>query len=303
MRRVLFTALLVLAGLGAGLQFWRLKSVSEGDGRQAPGTVPDTRLGQSSGTSPGILPRGTAGQALPTGDGSKSKEIADLVDCRGRDLKPHEKELLYGLLRDPKQPSDLEPLHLYVLKNNILNRLRNEPEASIEVETVMVEMFENRDQPAVLRDYAIQHLACWYADGHPSERVLRALTQALSEIDSSIAGTALLGLADLADSYPEVSADRVAQAAYEIAASPATGELSKIAALRVGGKLKIDALRETARELAQTGSTIPLRIAAIATLGDLPDPQALSFLQSLEGGPDPRLAFAARSALDRSVPR
>jgi len=54
-----------------------------------------------------------------------------------------------------------------------------------------------------------------------------------------------------------------------------------------------------ARMLAQAGETVPLRMAAIATIADLGDATDLELLQSFAASPEKRIATIAQSALKR----
>jgi hypothetical protein len=55
----------------------------------------------------------------------------------------------------------------------------------------------------------------------------------------------------------------------------------------------------TARTLAQTGSTTPLRMAATATIGDLGDKSDIELLESLGAGSEKQIKPIAESALKR----
>ena len=127
----------------------------------------------------------------------------------------------------------------------------------------------------------------------------QALWQAAEETDSSIAGTALLALNDLAQNNAEFEKDKIARTALKLAGNEQCGELARITAVQICGQTDATQAAPLILQLAQNAGSIPLRITAIAALGDLGDRSAEGFLQQIAAGNEDRLKPAAESALKR----
>ena len=87
--------------------------------------------------------------------------------------------------------------------------------------------------------------------------------------------------------------------AVTLANDEETCEATRITAFRLCGKLKCSNALETARIVTQTGSTLPLRMAAIATLGDLGEQRDLEYLQAVIENDAPRLKPVMAAAVNK----
>lgn len=224
-------------------------------------------------------------------------------------LSDADRQGLYAFLLQ-RSPLD-EGQQGHVLKNELLNALcaLNPPPAGLG--SLLAQMYRDRNQNVVLRDYAVQHLVSFYKQ---IERVAETereswrgeqaqardvLWEALGENDSSIAGTALLGLAQLSEERPQAfDRERIGAAALQLSGQGA-GELTRIAALQVSARLGINDARPVLMQTAQQGQSIPLRISAIGALGVLGDAQAVPLLNGFLEGPEERLRLPARRALQQ----
>ena len=86
------------------------------------------------------------------------------------------------------------------LRNQMLNALRRDVRYAAVAVPELVSQAADKEQDEGLRDYALQHLAAWVPNLPPAERAaaLGALKAALKNPLGTYAGTALLGLHDLA---------------------------------------------------------------------------------------------------------
>jgi hypothetical protein len=159
-----------------------------------------------------------------------------------------------------------------------------------------------------MRDYALQHIPPVYQRANTQEKLdlQNVLWQATAETDSSIAGTSLLTLLELTAADPAVDRGRVADAALKLAADNRTGELSRITAVQVCGRMNVDQALPVVEQLAQEAPSMPLRIAATAALGDYAMNAAPpvsadinSLLVRVAASSEPRQTLAAQSALHR----
>ena len=216
------------------------------------------------------------------------------------ELTGPEIELFYRYLRTPATNSP-ESENEHWLRNNMMDKLTGQPTRPAGLPDVLVAIYQDKNQDVVMRDYAIQHMNPAYAQARPDEKaVLRqALWQAVEETDSSIAGTALLALNNLAQNNAEFEKDKIAETALKLAGDEQCGELSRITAVQICGRTGTTQAEPLALQLAQSAGSIPLRITAIAALGDLGDRSVKAFLQQIAAGGEDRLKPAAESALKR----
>ncbi len=195
-----------------------------------------------------------------------------------------------------------------VLKNDTLNALQRQNPPARELGRLLIDVYRDKEQDVVLRDYAVQHLFTWYEQVAAQEftpplidaaQIQQILTKALDETSSSIAGTALLAFDRLAQSHPEFDRERVGAAALNLLRNPASSELAQISAIQVCAELKLKEAVPAAMELAQTAASIPLRISAIGAIGNAGENQQLDLLAKLAASDNAAVKLAANSALNQ----
>jgi hypothetical protein len=216
------------------------------------------------------------------------------------ELTGPEIESFYRYLRMPATNSpELENEHW--LRNDMMDKLAGQPTLPAGLPNELVAIYQDKNQDVVMRDYAIQHMNPAYAQAGSEEKAAlrQALWQATDESDSSIAGTALLALNNLAQNNSEFEKDKIAGTALKLAEDEQCGELSRITAVQICGRTGATRAELLALQLAQSAPSIPLRITAIAALGDLGDRSVETFLQQIAAGSEDRLKPAAESALKR----
>jgi hypothetical protein len=212
------------------------------------------------------------------------------------DMSLEQRGMLVEFLRQHRLPEDVSQAQWIELKNEAWNRLRNDLGSHALFEGVALSVFENADQPEVLRNYALQHLGAWLLDGYASERVLHRMWRALEEVQSSIAGTALIGLASAGAESRGVSAEWLSSAALDLARNREASEASLIAALQVLGEWKnARGMAMAAEVAADRARSVPVRLAALAAAAGAFGAKGWdSRIQSLETEQDDRLKNAAR---------
>jgi len=187
------------------------------------------------------------------------------------------------------------------LRNVMLDELVEQPSLPADLAAELVSIYQNQEQDVVMRDYAIQHMDPAYDQASAEEKAAlsRALWQATGETDSSIAGTALLALNNLAQNDTEFDRNRIAQTALKLAGDEKCGGLARITAVQLCGQMGVTQAAPLALQLAQNAGSIPLRISAIAALGDLGGRDTETFLQEIAAGSEDRLKPAAETALKK----
>jgi hypothetical protein len=222
-------------------------------------------------------------------------------------LTVEDRQALYNFLR---QQSPLDKSQAgHVLKNQLLDTLCALNPLPEGLEDVLAQVYQDRSQNVVLRDYAVQHMVAFYEqmekvpdDSQPAKqndlsKVQRALWEALNETDSSIAGTALLGLEQLSEERVEFDQNRIAAKALQLAGGNDTGELTRITAFQVCARLNVQDALPLLEQAASQGQSISLRISAIGALGTMGNDQAVPLLNRLLNGTEERLKLPAQQAL------
>jgi len=216
---------------------------------------------------------------------------------------------LYDWLRQPGPDDSIQRGHVF--KNEVMDDLCEMKPLPDGLGDLLAEVYRDPAQNVVIRDYAVQHLAEFYTqrarelEGIPAglqgdlQRARDVLWEAVGETDSSIAGTALLGLRRLSESHQEFDRAQIGATALQLARNGRTGELTRITALQVAASLEGDQILPTAMELARNGESIALRISAVAALGMASNAEAVPLLTELAERGEPRLRPAARHALGR----
>ena len=194
-----------------------------------------------------------------------------------------------------------------VLKNDLMDVLVENPSISLPLSQNLVHLLEDASQNIVIRDYALQHLFTLFerlGDAPQRQEVLdtrealrTTFRNALGEKDSSIAGTALVGLARLANQSSEFSKAQIGADALRLVRDENVGELTRISALQVCGQLNQVGAAAYALALAERGTTVSIQISAIGTLGMLGGPGEATFLERFTKGENERLRPAAATAL------
>jgi len=285
-------------------------------GLMSPGRVSTIRREAGTGNThlspagePGSMPAAVAMTPLVPGrislvvNGNGSAGFAERVNAVhaiGPDLTTEENDAFYRYLQTPAKDSpDAEGENW--LRNEMLDKLVQQAVVTNALSQLFVALYRDTAQDDVLRDYAVQHMAPVYVrvDANEQAGLQAALWQAVGETDTSIAGTALLALCELAQTNPEFDKSRIAEAALKLAGDEQSGELARITAVQMCGRMGVTSAAPVVLQLAQNSGSVPLRIAAIAALGDVGDGETQPFLLQLAGGSDERLKPAAESALKR----
>jgi hypothetical protein len=197
--------------------------------------------------------------------------------------------------------------------NEILNLLRSQSGGVPGLAETMLKMAEEDTNP-VLRMYALQHIAMWIPD-EPSGESRKAMIDYLRQLsllpDDPLAGSAVLFLSDLerGKKLPKGFAPdgMIAETALRIASDATASPDVRIAALHAcvdqgvgeGMANRRPEIAATARLIAaDTSLMIPLRKAAIHTIGMFGTEEDAALLESLSVNA-PTLADATKPAMGK----
>jgi len=218
-------------------------------------------------------------------------------------LTQPQRELFYDFLQSRQLPEGLQSHHLHALKNEMLNRLREQTSPPAKLTQTMIDLFLDQEQDPVIREYTLQHLSLWYekATVKEKERCRDVFWGALQEErETNIAGTALIALYHLQPSETAIDRAHLEEAARNLAQDDACSRASRLTALQICGQLGLKEIIPLAMDLAEPlDQPLTLRAAAIASLGDLGDPAAYAFLQERMNDENKIIRRAASSALSR----
>jgi HEAT repeats len=255
-----------------------------GPAPSAPDTVPE-----SVRPIVAAVPAGTFAERVKT------------VRALPADLTAQEIHAFYTYLLTPAQSGAENRQQENWLRNEMMDKLVEAPALPAGLARVLVAIYQDPTQDIVMRDYAVQHMMPVYARASAEEKATlqQTLWQAVEETDSSIAGTALLALRDLAQDHREFEQNQLGEAALKLAGDDRCGDLSRITALQLCGRMGMDQAAPLLLQLSQKAGSVPLQIAAIAALGDVGNAEAQNYLRQLASQPDPRLRPALETALKK----
>lgn len=309
-RFIFAAAVLCIAGLAV---FFVVRQQSATTPKTAPAQVPRvvitttlpahrTLAGQSlDGTEQPAPPPLALSNVLLAQSGLSYAQRLAVIHALPAELGAAEHTALLATVSAPGAVPGLTPSQSHAFKNDSLNALLRQPDPArrAEVAARLRTLAVDPAQDPVMRDYSLQHLASLgpvFDDGSTH-------LAALDGTDSALAATALLHLlarersGDLTDPLRT----RAAATALRLASDASVPEPSRATALQVCARLKLTEARPLAETLARSDrASFPLRIAAVAALGDLGgDAATRDYLTSLTTGPERRLRVPAQAALKR----
>ena len=272
------------------------KSKPVASGPSTPENLPKLRLSYNTNQIPQSL-------SVIMGTAQKTDYFTRIkaVHALGRGLSDDEIQALFMLLNCKQDQDSLSLEQLNALKNDVVNTLKSQTQKPLDLANNLMAMYYDKTHDDVWRDYCVQHLGGFYPKiGNADEqRMARDLFWcATHETDSSIAGTALIVLANNMD-QPDIARDAVANKALLLSEDAKCGELAKITSLQICAKLGDKKVLPTARHIASSGASVPLRMSAIAAVGTLGDESDRAMLEKYVTSTDTRLRTAAQSALKR----
>ena len=172
----------------------------------------------------------------------------------------------------------------YELRNNMLNKLREHPADPRAVTETLLKIYYDSNQGAVMRSYAIQHIAGWIRTGEldsgAREKLLGAIREAAAGVDKpAIGGAGLIALRKVG-----TEEDAGAFAMNALNSGNACPE-SRISAFQVCAELGVDKAIGPARAaLADRNAPTVLRMSAVNVLAKLGGPADERLLQEISTG-------------------
>lgn len=222
-----------------------------------------------------------------------------LASLKG-ELTEDEIDELCRFVEDVPAVKDMNEQLLALLNNEILNRLSKEKTSGARVQSALLSVQANSAQPAVMRDYAIQHLGLRYEAGYPDQEASRrAFWDRVDEDFVTVGGTALLALHRIAlrDLLPAEEKQLLTEKATASLKRVGATDPSRMASLEILRHNKVPEGLLAARKILSGRESTPLTIAAVAAIGDLGAIEDVALLRKPQLAADPRYASVASNAL------
>jgi hypothetical protein len=223
---------------------------------------------------------------------------------------------LYQLLSQGAAEAEV-PEHGYVIANDIMAQLLSHETDPTRFADKLTSLISDREQPEVVRDYAVQYLASWLnprsaqatkvlAAPSPeiAAQVLKSLVTAATDPalgQTTIPGTTLMMLVDLTRSGSGVDCrESIATLrpwfGQALAYSSTLSQSVRVSAVIAAGVLAPDEFRPILRKIAyQPDGSAALQLPALASLGQSGEATDLPQLQNI-AATQPALAYAAADA-------
>ena len=211
-------------------------------------------------------------KTLPRGDDYKA--MLGQVSALGENLSEKQIVDLYGFLRTPLRDfKDMDAPTVASLKNQVMDKLLEQQTLPADYGAEMIGLYRNRANDMLLRNFAVQHLdryasalairGGYDATSGDAVKIRSTMDAASRETESSIGGTALLGLERLSQLDPKIDRAAIATRAASCAANASTHLQTRIAAVQLCGEMQIKSSVSTLRALAddQSANTV-LRLSA-----------------------------------------
>lgn len=244
--------------------------------------------------------RGRVDSVTADGPNITLSERLDALYALSPKISIEQSQRLFTFLRSTKIPQGLETQHVWALKNDLLNTLREQNEPSPEYEQVLRDILNNPAQDSVMRDYALQHARPWYPLSANKAHVLALLWGSARGKDGSLPGTAMLSLFGIWQEYPsDVSPVELGALALQVAKDETSHIDARISCLQICGKIGYEPALSYAIQTAQKGKVTQFRMSAIATIGDIGDKKQTPLLNKLAKDSDPGLVKSATAAIKR----
>lgn len=226
----------------------------------------------------------------------KQRRLA--LDSLPREIDLEERGELVRFLRNNSSPESMSPQQIYVLKNDIMNYLVENHPGDPFLSEALVDMVNDENQDRVVRDYAVQHLAALYEHVPENDEIFSQLLFAAQPDTPEIAGSAVLGIADILSKDPNLPRESFEQLLADKLKSPATSENLKATLIQVGLRQNQALIDDDLVGVFQETDNYVLKLSTLAAMGKVKSPYYLNFLKEIAAGEDAYLGRAARQALN-----
>ena len=174
-------------------------------------------------------------RAMPVTSSIKQEEVNNLLVHGGR------------------LTSSMCPAELASEKNQIMDELLNQPQIPSDYGDVMIELYRDKSQDVLTRDFAVQHIGLYAqtlarrgeydADAAESRKLRAALFDAVGETRTIVAAAAFRALADIAVFDPLVDESRLDSLLAACTADASSDPASRAMAVQLCGERRVRSSR------------------------------------------------------------
>ena len=255
--------------------------------------------------------------------GSFSSFRDQLVKCLSRrsyhelsELSP-DRILALLFLLEPELPQVFNQSQYYLLVEEVMSVFDSQMPVAPKYQEVLIAMLKDDRHDEVVRDYALQHVISIYWKVDDNKPLDDRIYESFMYSTEGLAGTALLGLLEIAEqggsnqSSGKANAiglmrrlkglgDEFRQRVIEMVSSPQTSMNTRVTALAVAGKYFPEDVLDVALGYAEDeASGFMLRISALGAIHAASSDRTLFVLESLTQNKNSRIAISAQDALER----
>lgn len=145
------------------------------------------------------------------------------------------------------------PAELASEKNQVMDELLNQPQIPSDYGDVMVELYRDKSQDVLTRDFAVQHIGLYAqalerrgeydADAAGSQKLRTALFDAAGETRSIVAAAAFRALADMSEFDSRIDARRLNSLLSRCAGDSSSAPAARAMAVQLCGERRVSAAR------------------------------------------------------------
>lgn len=156
------------------------------------------------------------------------------------------------------------PAELASEKNQVMDDLLNQPQIPSDYGDVMVELYRDKSQDVLTRDFAVQHIGLYAqalerrgeydADAAGSQKLRTALFDAAGETRSIVAAAAFRALADMSEFDSRIDARRLNSLLSRCAADSSSAPAARAMAVQLCGERRVSAARSALESILDDGS-------------------------------------------------
>ena len=185
------------------------------------------------------------------------------------------------------------------VRNDVLSLLERQPNPPDDLSTDLIAIWRDRGESAVIRDYALQHLAHVMPFDAHKKAIEDTLIEASKLKEGTFPGTAMLSMNRISS-----QSERIRAAMRDVAVKTTLDENADrnvaVTAMQVARAAGDTTVLDRARELAaKEGELVRLRMSSINTLGELGRAGDLPLLEKLTRHREDRISRVAKYSLKR----
>lgn len=235
------------------------------------------------------------------------------LNALGTKLSNEEIAGLFAFMEAKEVDMGVDRMSYLSLKNDVLEKLIRQDSVPAELSQLIVDICNNPAHDALWRDYCVQYMATLYERKRKDEGerfVVTAEKDLLVETlwavvgsGGDASGSALIGLDELSRKYSEISRERLLDVSANIVNNNSSESLAKTSAIQICSRAGNKEILPTVRSLAESSESLPLRMSAIAALGDIGEKVDKEYLESLVKTAKAPLLVPAQKSLERLVRR